>query len=108
MLHEKQVEDISEERRRHIYVRLSIFFRNAYGLHMMREQARKESLIQAMQATYLDILKDDLFADRSEIIDSLSSAYRELIGEDLEPEILSHLYNFSALVDEYIGANEGV
>ena len=60
-----------------------------------------------MQDAYLDILWDDPFADRSELIDIFSDAYRKLIGEDLEPEILQQLYHFSVLVDERIGMNEG-
>ena len=61
-----------------------------------------------MQAAYLDLLEEDPFADRSEVIDRLGSAYHELTGEALALEILHHLYRFSTLVDECIGMDEGV
>ena len=82
------------------------YYRNTYGLRMRRDRERKQSLILAMRAAYLDLLEGEPDAERGDIIEILSSAYRELFGEEPEPEMLDYLYDFSELVDEYLTANE--
>ena len=72
---------------------------------MMKERERQEkveSLIQALQATYLDFLSEEPDAGRTEIIERLRRAYRELCGEDLKPEMVQYLCKFAIFVDDYL------
>ena len=59
-----------------------------------------------MRAAYLDVLEEYPDSPRSEIIEELVRAYRELMGEKPDPELLNYLYDFSELVDEYLAASE--